>query len=186
MSRVYAINMTYDRWCCHRVPGWGLPGFSTERYFCFLPHFARGFPGGSVVKNPPANTGDTRDAGSIPGWGRSSGRGNGNPLQYSCLENFMDRRAWWATVHGVTVCLTWLSPHASPFERKSEERMLRGWGDILHFLEEEGYLHKLYEISAWKTYLSSSMYVFIWSRKQLCLPLFWFWLQCIWQLFPLL
>jgi len=55
-----------------------------------------------VVKNPPANAGDARDAGSIPGSGRSSGGGKGNPLQYSCLENPVDRGAWWATVHGVT------------------------------------------------------------------------------------
>ena len=56
----------------------------------------RALPGGSVVKNPLANAGD---AGSIPGSGRSS-RGNGNPLQDSCLENSMDRGAWCATVHG--------------------------------------------------------------------------------------
>ena len=55
-------------------------------------------PGGSLVKNSPANS---RDAGSIPGWGRSPGGGNGNPLHYSYLGNPMDRRAWWATVHGV-------------------------------------------------------------------------------------
>ena len=54
-----------------------------------------------VVKNCPANAGDARDSGSIPGSGRSPGRGNGNPLQYSCLENPTDRGAWWATVHGV-------------------------------------------------------------------------------------
>ena len=54
-----------------------------------------------VVKNPPANAGDVRDMGSIPGSGRSSGGGRGNPLQYSCLENPMDRGAWCATVHGV-------------------------------------------------------------------------------------
>ena len=54
-----------------------------------------------VVKNPPANAGDIRDEGSIPGSGRSPGGGRGNPLQYSCLENPMDRGAWWATVHGV-------------------------------------------------------------------------------------
>ena len=59
------------------------------------------FPGGTVVKNPSADAGDTGDAVSIPGWGRSPGRGNGNLLQYSCLENLMDRGAWWATVHGV-------------------------------------------------------------------------------------
>ena len=54
-----------------------------------------------VVKNPPAKVGDTGDAGSIPVLGRSLGEGNGNPLQYSCLENSMDRGAWWTTVHGV-------------------------------------------------------------------------------------
>ena len=54
-----------------------------------------------AVKNLPPNTGDARDAGSISGWGRSPGAGNGNPLQYSCWENPMDRRAWWAPVHRV-------------------------------------------------------------------------------------
>ena len=57
-----------------------------------------GFPGGSVVKNPPVNA---RDAGLIPGSGRSPGVGNDNPLQASCLGNPMDKGAWWATVHGV-------------------------------------------------------------------------------------
>ena len=54
-----------------------------------------------VVKNLSANAGDIRDAGSIPGSGRSSGGGHGNPLKYSCLENTMDRGAWWATVRRV-------------------------------------------------------------------------------------
>ena len=53
-----------------------------------------------MVKNPPANAGDTRDAGSIPESGRSPGGGNGNLFQYSCLENPMNRGAWWATGHG--------------------------------------------------------------------------------------
>ena len=57
-----------------------------------------GFPGGSVVKNTPANAGDVD---SMPGSGRGPGEGNGNPLQYSCLGNPMERGAWWATVHGV-------------------------------------------------------------------------------------
>ena len=57
-----------------------------------------GFSGGSAVKNLPANAGD---AGSILRSGRSPGEGNGNPLQYSCLGNLMDRRAWWVTVPGV-------------------------------------------------------------------------------------
>ena len=66
----------------------------------------RGFPDGSVVKNLPANGGDS---GSIPGLGSSPGGGNGNPLQYSCLENSTDRGAWSATVHGVTKNRTRLS-----------------------------------------------------------------------------
>ena len=57
-----------------------------------------GFPGGSEVNASACNAGDL---GLIPGSGRSSGEGNSNPLQYSCLENPMDRGAWWATVHGV-------------------------------------------------------------------------------------
>ena len=59
-----------------------------------------------VVKNLPANAGDIRDEGSIPGSGRSPGGGYGNPLQYPCLENPTDREAWRATVHGVTLSRT--------------------------------------------------------------------------------
>ena len=70
-----------------------------------------GFPGSSVVKNPPANAGDM---GSFPGSGRSSREGNGNPLQYSCLENPMDKGAWWAIIHGVTKSQTGLSTHPHP------------------------------------------------------------------------
>ena len=55
-----------------------------------------------MVKNPPANAGNVRDVGLIPGAGRSPGEGNGKPFQYSCLGNPMDRGAWWATVHRVT------------------------------------------------------------------------------------
>ena len=62
--------------------------------------------GGSVVKNSPANT---EDIGSILGSGRSPGERNGNPLQYSCLENPMDRGAWWGIAHGVTKIQTQLS-----------------------------------------------------------------------------
>ena len=59
-----------------------------------------GFSGGSVVKHPPANAGAERDAGSVPESGKYPGLGNGNPLQYSYLENFMDRGAWWAEEPG--------------------------------------------------------------------------------------
>ena len=69
-------------------------------------HAFRGFPGGSVVKNSQANSGN---AGLIPGSGRFHGEGNGNPLQYSCLFNPMDRGTWWATVHGVAKNWTLLS-----------------------------------------------------------------------------
>ena len=74
------------------------------------------FPGVSVVKNSPANTGDMH---SIPGSERSPGGGNGNPLQYFCLENPMDRGAWWATIHKVTKNRTWLS--------KWNTHMQEGW-----------------------------------------------------------
>ena len=65
-----------------------------------------GLPGGSNSKEPTCNAGDL---GSIPGLGRSSGEGNGNPLWYSCPENSMDRGAWWATVFGVAKSWTRLS-----------------------------------------------------------------------------
>ena len=68
----------------------------------------RAFQVALVVKNLPANAGDIRDMGSIPGSGRSPGGGHGNPLQYSCRQNHMDRGAWWATVHSVTKSQTWL------------------------------------------------------------------------------
>ena len=71
-----------------------------------------------MVKNPPANAGDIESTGLIPGLGRSSVEGNSFPLQYSCLENSMDRGAWQATVHGVTKSRTRLS-------------MREGWGKSL-------------------------------------------------------
>ena len=61
-----------------------------------------GLPGGSLVKNSSVNAGDSGNVGLIPGLEKSSGVENGNPPQYSCLENSMDRGAWWAIVHGVT------------------------------------------------------------------------------------
>ena len=71
---------------------WGI-----QLYFIQSKIQLRGFPGGSVIKNPPVSAGDKS---SIPGSERSPGGGNDNPLQYSCLENPMDREAWQATVHG--------------------------------------------------------------------------------------
>ena len=70
--------------------------------------YIKGFPDGAVVRYLPTSAGDMRHSGSIPGSRRSPGEGNGNPLQYSCLENSLDRGAWWATVHGVTIRWIWL------------------------------------------------------------------------------
>ena len=71
-----------------------------------------------VVKNLPATAGDAGNADSIPGSGRSPGVRNGNPFQYSCLENFMDREAWWATVHGITNSQTRLKQLSTCHENK--------------------------------------------------------------------
>ena len=76
-----------------------------------------------MVKNPPASAGDRREVGSIPGLGRSPGGGHGNPLQYSCLENLMDRGAWWATVRRI-VKRTQLSNLALMWDSE-QEIMLR-------------------------------------------------------------
>ena len=77
----------------------------------------RGFPDGSVIKNPAVNTWDSGDTGSIPGSGRSPGWRNGNPLQYSSLENPMDREGCWSTIHGIETSQTglsdWPSTHGS-------------------------------------------------------------------------
>ena len=86
------------------------------------------FPEALVVKNVPANAGDKGDMDLIPGSGRSPEGENGNPLQYSCWENPMDRGAWRAAVHGVTQSRTWLSTH-----------MHRIWGDSL--LEKQRRIH---------------------------------------------
>ena len=74
----------------------------------FLIILFRGFPDGAVVKNLLASARDTGEMSLIPGWGSSPGEANGNPLQYFCLENLMDRGACWAPVHGVATSLTWL------------------------------------------------------------------------------
>ena len=76
-----------------------------------------GFPGGAVVKDPPASSGDP---GSIPRLGRSPGGGNGNPLQYSCLENSMARGPWTATVHGVAKSRTRLSARAHRPQKQAQ------------------------------------------------------------------
>ena len=96
--------------------------------FFFSNTKSRGFPDGAVVKNLPASAGDAREVGSIPGLGRSPGEGNGNPLQYPCLENPTDREAWWAIVQLVAKSQTWLNTaHAHVHKKqKSEEQTVKG------------------------------------------------------------
>ena len=79
-----------------------------------------------MVKNPPANSGDMRDLGSFPGLGRSPGGGHDNPLQYSCLENPMDRGALWATVNRTTKSWTWLKQLSSLVYYREHYSMLYG------------------------------------------------------------
>ena len=77
-----------------------------------------------MVKNSPGKDSSAGDEILIPGSGRSPGEGNGNPLQYSCLENSKDRGAWWATVHGVAKSWTQLSPHTTSMKhRKCSQRI---------------------------------------------------------------
>ena len=92
-------------------------------------------PGGSEIRASASNVGDP---GSIPGSGRSPGEGNGNPLQYSCLENPMDRGAWQATVHGVAKSRTWLSDFTfTHWRRKWQHTPVflpgesQGWGNLV-------------------------------------------------------
>ena len=102
------------------IPSPGVLHYSTLNFFDYLTSYG-GFPGGSEDKASACNAGDP---GSILGLGRSFGEGNGNPLQYSWLENPMDRAAWWATVHRVAKSWTRLSdfthsPHMNPILRLS-------------------------------------------------------------------
>ena len=119
----YLNNLVQKHLLWLRIPGVVIKRIKTliavlihERKSDFIlggnPFLLGSFPGGSVVKNPLNNAGDTGDSGLIPGPGSSPGGGNGNSLQYSCLKNPMDRRAWWATVHGVAKSWIWLNMHA--------------------------------------------------------------------------
>ena len=96
-----------------RSPGEGIDRLPTPVFL--------GFPGGSDGKESACNAGDL---GSVPGWGRSPGGGHGNPLQYSCLENPMDRGAWWATVHGGTKSQTGLKDSHTHTEGRSKGSLL--------------------------------------------------------------
>ena len=100
--------------------------FPLASYICFRCFPWKGFPGGSVGKNLPASTGDAGGVGLIPGPGRSSGIGNGSPLQYSCLGNLMDRGAWWATVHVVAKNRAWLSTWACTHDSHRDSSLYTG------------------------------------------------------------
>ena len=95
-----------DRFVCNKFMNSAL--FSSQDDLSEV-QYLQGFPGGTVVNNPPANTGDTGDAGSIPGSGRSLGGEYDNLLQYSCLKNSTDTGACWANVHEVTKSQTRLN-----------------------------------------------------------------------------
>ena len=84
-------------------------GASGEDFFPYSPSLKRASQVALLVKNPPAKAGDIKDEGSIPGSGRFPGEGNGDPLQYSCLENPRDRGTWRAAVHGVAKSWTTLN-----------------------------------------------------------------------------
>ena len=114
-----------------------------------------------MVKNLPANAGDTRDVGSIPGLGRSPGGENNNPLQNSCLENSMDRGAWQTTVDGVAKSWTQLSTHTQQLAPISNAVFLshstslgNKSGGISDFLEYS-YFHCHFKLSVsfWTLYL---------------------------------
>ena len=110
-----------------------------------------------VVKNPPTNAVDISNTGSIPGSERSPGERNGNPIQYSCLENPMDRGAWWATVHGVTKSQTWLRNLASkPASKEWGHHRFTAWKHI-----NTMYIHSVPPSSIkLKLVLSSNCYSF--------------------------
>ena len=93
------IHILCDHPACNHVSVWQTALIAMFHIYICVPFF-KGFPVGSAVKNMPTNAGDTRDAGSIPALERIPGVGNGNPLQYSRLENSMDRGAWQTTFQG--------------------------------------------------------------------------------------
>ena len=94
-------------WCCDRLKAWDFGSWSAVQICRGWPDTI-GFSNDSEVKDPPAVQ-ETQEMQVGPWVRKTPGGGNGNPLQYSCLENFMDREAWWATVHGVSKSRTRLS-----------------------------------------------------------------------------
>ena len=93
-----------------------------------------------MVKDLLANAGDVREVSSIPGSGGSPGEGNGNPLQCSCLENSMDRGAWWATVHGVAKSQTQLSMHTHTHLRPVVSREISREACTINLINEKKFI----------------------------------------------
>ena len=91
-----------------------------------------------MIKNLPANSGDARDESSVPGSGRSPGERNGNPLQYSCLENSMKSRVWQTAAHGVTERQTRLSTHVHTHTHTHTHSVLSPGSDIIKKVLEHG------------------------------------------------
>ena len=111
----------------------GLLKFLSAKFITFCIQVFGASQVAPMVKNLPANAGDARDTGSVPGLGRSPGEGNGYLLQYSCLENPMDRGAWWATVHRVAKSWTrlkWLSSSSSGRCRTPHHVHIQGWSEV--------------------------------------------------------
>ena len=133
--------------------------------------YVYGFPGGSEVKASACNAGDL---GSIPGSGRSPGEGNGNPLQYSCLENPMDGGVWWATVHGVTKSRTRLNEWLKRLKYvyiSSLEKEMATHSSILAWeiprteepsgLQSTGWQRSPTWLSKWTTIIIYMLYIYI-------------------------
>ena len=112
---------------------------------------------GSVVNNLPGNAGDTRDAGSIPRTGRSPGGGNGNPLQYSCLENSTDKATWQATVHGVAKTWAWLSNRAHQTIRNATLNKFPKYSMPVSWLVK-AYFNSFFSLNSTPRRLSISIY----------------------------
>ena len=133
----------------------------------FLQHISKwDFPGGSLVKNPPANAEDMR---SIPGWGRSPGVGHGNPLQYSCLEKPKDRGAWESTFHEVTKSWTRLSDHTHISNTLPFLFLFHAFGpltfsDTMSFLPEAPH-HPPTHTPSWNSFLPIMHHHVVWWEK---------------------
>ena len=142
------------------------------------PEVLWGFPGDAVIKNLPANAGDPGDSGSILGSERSPREGNGNPFQYSCLGNFMDRGAWWATVYGVTKSWAWLTA-----TKQSVPSCIPHWVSLC---EEAGY----YRPNEWSNKALANQVLYRGSQCPTRPPdgegTVFSWVMCVWVLDGLL